>query len=371
MNTAEATTQLAALAQRARAEGADAAVVSEVLTQMQAIAGDESLSPGRALVEALLNAAGALVAAGPPGPVEALFMQAQRVLNASSDARIDDQLVLWHNLGALYDKHGATQLVMQTLGFVLQVAERYDGPLTATGAQVFSEHALIYQRNGRTEPMLTLMRQYHRYRTGADQSPGDRVSWLEMYASILLNAGRVDEVEPVIEQGVDLAHALGDADREASLLMSRARVAVARNDVAAAVAALDRARPVIEHPALSQTTRAVSVWLTLASQLLNQGAKERYVEVGEMCEKAIVALRALKRDESHEFAYALYLQACVTEYLGDRASAARRFRAAAAIPGAEKSEATDWLSHAGRAWFDAGEWDAASQCYLDAVRRRV
>lgn len=89
-----------------------------------------------------------------------------------------------------------------------------------------------------------------------------------------------------------------------------------------------------------------------------------------MCE-AIAALRALKRDETHEFAYALYLQASVTEYLGDRTSAARGFLAAAAIPGAEKSDATDWLSHAGRAWFETGEWDAAGDCYLSAVRRRV
>ena len=371
MNTAEAVTRLAELTQQAQAAGGDAAATSEVLTQMLAIAGDESLDPSRALVKALVNAASAGIAAGPPGQVEAMFERALRVLKASSDARIDDELVLLNNFGALYEKHGATRLLMQTRELVLRFATQYEGPLEEIGATVFFQHALIYQSNGRTEPMLTLMRQYHRYRTGADQSLADRSSWLEIYAAMLLNAGRSDEVLPVIEQGIELAHTLGDVDREASLLMSSARAAVARDDVAAAVAALDRARPLIEQPPLSQTTRAVSIWLTLASQLLNQGAVDRYVEVRRMCDQAIAALRALNRDETHEFAYAVYLQACVTEYLGDRATAARGFRAAAGIPGADKSDATDWMSRAARLWFESGDWDAASDCYLSAVRRRV
>ena len=61
----------------------------------------------------------------------------------------------------------------------------------------------------------------------------------------------------------------------------------------------------------------------------------------------------------------------LTEHLGDWPGAARGYLAASAVPGAERDDATCWLSLAGRAWFEASEWDAASDCYLDAVRRRV
>ena len=44
---------------------------------------------------------------------------------------------------------------------------------------------------------------------------------------------------------------------------------------------------------------------------------------------------------------------------------------AAAVSGVEAGAGTQWLSLAGRAWFEAGEFDAASDCYLAAVRRRV
>jgi cytochrome c-type biogenesis protein CcmH/NrfG len=44
---------------------------------------------------------------------------------------------------------------------------------------------------------------------------------------------------------------------------------------------------------------------------------------------------------------------------------------AAAVPGAQPANAAEWLSLAGRAWFEAGEFDRASDCYLDAVRRRI
>ena len=124
MNAPAATTQLALLTQRARAAGGDAAALNEVLTQVQAIAGDESLTPSRALAGTLIDAASALVGSGPPVQVEDLFGQAQRVVTASSDARIDDQLALWHNLGARFERHGAAHLWMQTLALELEVGRR-------------------------------------------------------------------------------------------------------------------------------------------------------------------------------------------------------------------------------------------------------
>lgn len=370
MNVAEAIARLEVLCERARASG-DEATAREVLAEVQAIVGDASLAPGGALARAVINAAAALVATGPGREVEGLFNQAQRILGASGDASIDDQLVIWHNLGALYERHGAAQLQVQTFTLVLQVAERYDGPLQAMGANVFTQHAMMHRRQGRTDLVLLLLRQVHRYRSGADQSPADRASWLELYAPILLEANRIDEVLPIVAEGAELARSLGLADLEASLLMSKSRAAVARKDDPAAVAALDRALQLVEQPALAQSKRAVSVWLTLASQLLNMQAQARYPEARQMCDKAIDALRALGLAETHDFAYALYLRAALAEHLGDWPGAARGYLAASAVQGAEKDDATGWLTLAGRAWFEAGEWDAASDCYLNAVRRRV
>jgi tetratricopeptide (TPR) repeat protein len=370
MNVTEAIAQLKVLCERARTAG-DETSAADVAAQVRAIACDASLAPCKALAAAVINAAAALVALGPAGEVQGLFQQAQRIVSASSDASVDDQLMLWHNLGALYQRHGAGQLQVQTLELVLQTAEHYDGPLQAPGANVFAEHAMMHKRQGRTDLMLLLLRQVHRYRTGADQSPVDRVSWLQIYASILLDAGRIDEVLAIAAQGADLAHALGQAELEASLLMSTARAEVARKDEPAAVAALDRALQVVEQPTLARTKHAVSVWLTLASQLLNVRAEVRYPEARKMCDKAIDALRALGLTGTHDFAYALYLGAVLTEYLGDLPGAARGYLAAAAVQGAERDDATGWLSLAGRAWFEAGDWDAASDCYLNAVRRRI
>jgi hypothetical protein len=370
MNVGAAIAQLNVLCERVRNSG-DAATARDVLAEVQAIVGDASLAPGGALARAVINAAAALVASGPGGEVEGLFQQAQRMLAASSDASVDDQLALWHNLGALYERHGAAQLQVQTLKFVLQVAEKYDGPLQAMGANVFTQHAMMHRRQGRTDLMLLLLRQVHRYRSGADQSPADRASWLELYAPILLDAGRIDEVLPIVAEGAELARSLGLADLEASLLMSNARAEVARKDGPAAVAALDRAMQVVEQPVLARSKRAVSVWLTLASQLLNMEAVARYPEARQMCDKAIEALRALDLAETHDFAYAMYLRAVLAEHLGDWPGAAHGYFAASAVRGAGKEDATGWLTLAGRAWFEAGEWDAASTCYLNAVRRRV
>lgn len=366
----EAIAQLKALTQGAQA-ARDAAAANAILAQASTIARDASLAQNRELAAALINCAAALVAFGAPVEVEALFGDAQRVLNASKDPRIDDQLMLWHNLGVLYDQHGATQRGDQTRALIGQAAERFEGSLHAYGANVFLEHALAYYRRGRTEPMLTLLRPVHRHRTGADQPPADRASWLEIYSSLLLEAGRHEEALPEIERGIELAQALGQSEREASLLFSRARAALARDDEATALASLERARQLVELPALATTKLAASVWLNLVPLLLRQGAAHRYAEARALCARAVDVLRGLDLAETHDYGVALYHHAVLTEYLGDWIGAARGYFAAARVGGVQKDTATEWLSLAGRAWFEAGEFDAASNCYLDSVRRRV
>ena len=69
-------------------EAGDAATASEALALAQTIAKDESLVPTRALGAALIDLASALVPWGPGPAVQALFVQAERVLKAAGDARI-------------------------------------------------------------------------------------------------------------------------------------------------------------------------------------------------------------------------------------------------------------------------------------------
>ena len=370
MTNAEAIMQLAALTQRSRA-AADAQTANDVLAQARAIVQDPTLAPTRELAAALINVAGATVAAGAPAQVEALFGEAQRVLNASSDAQIDDQLMIWHNLGVLYEKHGAHELRDQVHALIGQVAARYEGPLLAHGAGVLLEQAMGWRRLGRIEPMMVLLRQVHRYRTGADQPPEERVSWLEIYASLLLDAGRSDEALPVLAQGIALAQELGQPQREVSLLLTSTRAAHERNDDTAVLAALERARKLVEQPPLATTRLGASVWLNLAAALLRQRAADRYIEARGLCERAIDVLRVSGSAEGDDLGYALYHHAVLIEYLGDWHGAAREYLAAAAVPGVDPAAVTEWRSLAGRAWYEAGEFDAASDCYLDTVRRRV
>ena len=326
MTNAEAIMQLTALTQRA---AADAQSANDAIAQARAIASDPALAPTRELAAALISLASATVPVGAPVQVEGLFNEAQRVLAASSDARIDDQLMIWHNLSVLYDQHGAHELRDQLHASIGQLAARYEGPLLSHGAAVLIEQAMGWRRLGRIEPMMVLLRQVHRYRAGADQPPEERLSWLEIYASLLLQAGLSDEALPVLAQGIALAQELGQALREASLS------------------------------------------LNLVAALLRQQATDRYIEARGLCERAINVLRVSGRAEGNDFGNALYHHAVVIEYLGDWREAAREYLAAAAVPGVDAATVTGWRSLAGRAWYEAGEFDAASECYLDTVRRRV
>ena len=356
--------------QASAASNADAA--NQVLARAAAMARDESLPASRELAIALFNVAGALVPLGAPGGVEDLFGAVQRMLIASGESRTDDHLLLWHNLGVLYDRHGATELHQQMLARVSQVAANYDGPLERCGADVFLQQGLTYRRHGQTEMMRVMLRQVHRYMMSDACAPAERLAWLSAYAPMLLEAGQTDEAAVVAAQGAELARELGDALSEASLLNSIARSATSRHNNVAALAALQRALAVMEvAPALADSQLGAAVLHNLVGAHLSAADPSRYADALALSERVIDILRGLGQADSDDFAYALYHRAVLTEYLGDWVGAARGYAAAAAVPGAAAANAAEWLSLGGRAWFEAGDFDAASDCYLAAVRRRV
>ena len=362
------------LAEQAAAAGnADAA--NQVLARAALMANDESLPASRDVAMALFNVAGALVPLGAPAGVEALFGAVQRRLTASGESRTDDHLLLWHKLGVLYDRHGATELREQMLALVSRVAANYDGPLERCGADVFLEQGLTYRRHGQTGVMLTMLRQVHRYKTSDACAPAERLSWLAAYAELLVEAGCADEAAPVLSHGVTLARELGDAEREASLLNRIARSALTRGDadsVLVAVAALERARTVIDStPALADSDFGNAVRHNLVSAWIKAGDPARWPQALPLIERVIARLRQRGQVDSDDFAHALFHRAELVEYLADWPGAARGYAAAAATPNAEAQTVTECLSLAGRAWFEAGQFDAASDCYLAAVRRRV
>ena len=362
------------LAEQAAAAGnADAA--NQVLARAAAMAHDESLPASRELAMALFNVAGALVPLGAPGGVEDLFGAVQRMLIASGESRTDDYLLLWHNLGVLYERHGATELHQQMLARVSQVAETYDGPLERVGADVFLAQGLTYRRHGQTEVMRVMLRQVHRYKTSEACAPAERLSWLAAYAEMLFEAGCPDEAAPLLSHGVMVARELGDAEREASLLNRIARSALTRDDaesVLAAVAALERARSCIEGtPALADSPLGNAVLHNLVSAWIKAGDPARWPQALRLIEHVIERLRHSGQVDNDDFAHALFHRAELVEYLADWPGAARGYAAAAATPNAEAQTVTECLSLAGQAWFEAGDFDAASDCYLAAVRRRV
>ena len=353
----------------------DADAANDVLARATVIAHDESLPGSRELAMALFNVAGALVPLGAPGGVEDLFGAVQRMLIASGESRTDDHLLLWHNLGVLYDRHGATELHHQMLARVSQVAANYDGPLERRGADVFLEQGLSYRRHGQTEVMRVMLRQVHRYKTSDACAPAERLSWLVAYAELLFEAGCPDEAAPVLSQGVTLARELGDAEREAWLLNRIAASALARGDadsVSAAVLALERARGLCEStPALADSDFGAAVLHNLVGAWIKAADEARWPQALRLIEHVIERLRQRGQVDSDDFAHALFHRAELVEYLADWPGAARGYAAAAATPNADAQTVTECLSLAGRAWFEAGEFDAASDCYFAALRRRV
>ena len=359
--------------QAAAASTADAA--NEVLARATVIAGNVSLPASRELAIALFNVAGALVPLGAPSGVEDLFSAVQRMLIASGESRTDDHLLLWHNLGVLYDRHGATELHQQMLARVSQVAANYDGPLERVGADVFLAQGLTYRRHGQTEVMRVMLRQVHRYKTSGTCAPAERLSWLAAYAEMLVEAGCPDEAAPVLSHGVTLARELGNAEHEASLLNRIARSALTRGDaesVLTAVAALECAQSVVDStPALADSDFANAVRHNLVSAWIKAGDPARWPQAVPLIERVIERLRQRSQVDSDDFAHALFHRAELVEYLADWPGAARGYAAAAATLNAEAQTVTECLALAGRAWFEAGQFDAASDCYLAAVRRRV
>lgn len=361
---------LTALASRVR-EAGDAATASEVLPQAMAIAQDTTLAPSRQLGAALEDLASALIPLCPGQDVLTLFGHADRLLQVADDTRIDDMLVLWHNLSQLYHRYGAEEPRDALITHIAQVAENWDGPLQDMGAQTLLLQASIHQRAGRVAPMQACLRQVHRVRNGDDQSAANRASWLSLYADMLSSTGCHAEADLVLAQAIEFAHTQGDGQGEAILLTRRAAGAMARGDFQAAAAAMDRALPLVEAPELAGTHLASTVWGNMAIAVLQQHTAARYGEARTLCSKAIKLLRNLGQGEGSELAYTLYYRGQLAERLGDRADAVGDYRAAAAVPGIQPGDAADWLTLAGDTLFDDGAFDSASDCYLSAVRRRV
>ena len=117
--------RIEALAKQAQAahERGDKSGVAVALTQLLGIAADETLTATRVLGAWLVNSAASLCAAGEPNAVLDLFRHAHRVLVAAADTRIDDLLLLWHNLGVFYTRQVVTGFdrVAQVVGFNQQI----------------------------------------------------------------------------------------------------------------------------------------------------------------------------------------------------------------------------------------------------------
>src|SRR5690606_23848112 len=94
------------------------------------------------------TASEALVPWGPGPAVQALFVQAERVLKAAGDARIDDWLVLWHNLSALYAGYGIPEGSAELRDHIANVAGTWTGPLEGLGVRVLLEEAMGHRRDG-------------------------------------------------------------------------------------------------------------------------------------------------------------------------------------------------------------------------------
>jgi tetratricopeptide (TPR) repeat protein len=367
----EAVAALKALSQTASGL-TDSAQAGEVLRQAGAIAHDTALVPSRALGLAVLEAATALVSVGEPRRVEDLFLQAKRILEAASDARIDDHLLLWRNVGGFYEAHGAIAHRNQTMALIGQAAEHYTGPLERRGADVFLDMALAYRRGGQVEPMLTMLRQVHRHRSSDASAPADRLSWLQVYAQMLLEANRTEDAISVLEQGAALAHEVHEDESEASMLNTGATILASRGDQAGALGMLERARKVIDsNPRLGETQLAAAVLHNHVGRLLALRDPTRYVEAIALSERAIAILQRLGHTESDDYAYALYHRAVLAEFSGDWTGAARGYTDAAAIAQVAPLDAAEWLSLAGRAWIEVEAFDPAAECYLGAIRRRV
>lgn len=372
----DAVPQLAALTQRAQTlattgAAADAAAVDELLTAVMAIAADATLAPTRALGAGLNEAASALIGLAPPQAVEAVFGHAQRILRAAVDTLFDDWLVLWNNLAALYDRYGANEHLNRTLSELVRAAQFYDGPLRAYGANVCVHQATLLQRNGQTEAMLPLLRLAHRWFGSDEFAPEDRSTWLKTYAEMLLEAGRRDDAEPLLAQGIALAHELDQAEREAELRNLAATTAFARGDATAALALIEPARQLIDRPALAQTSLAYAVLRNRVVCLLRLGDAERDADARRDNERAIGLVPQLGLHDSAGMAHLLHHRAVLLERAGDGRGAALAYRAAAEHPAASPAQRCNGHSLAGRAWFDAGDFDAASECYLEALRLRV
>jgi len=279
--------------------------------------------------------------------------------------------VLWHSLSAFYASYGVPEGREALRSHIATLAGTWTGPLQPLGMRVLIEQAMGHRSDGHVEPMLACLRQVHRHRNADSEPLPDRISWLTFYERLLGEAGCQAEANAVLAEGVELAHCQGDGKQEAEMLTRLAAGRLAQDDRAGAAAALDRAQDLVARPPLADTRLAAAVAINQAVVALRQPAQPGDAQTLARCARAIDLLRRLGRGDTEECAYALSYQGHLCERLGDRAGAARHYRAAAAVAEAKPADAAEWLSLAGDVLFSSGDFDAAGDSYFDAVRCRV
>ncbi len=368
--SSDAIETLGNLARQVR-ERADAATAQDVLVQVQAIAQDSTLTLSRRLGAAIENAACALMPWGPGPAIADLFNQAERVFKGAPDTFVDDWFAHWHNLSALYEGYGLPEGREAMREQIAKVAATWQGPLQELGAKVLIDEAKAHRRDGRIEPMRVCLALADRYCNGQDRSTSDRLEWLGWYATMLSGVELRAEADAVLEQGVALSRHGGQPQSEVEFLLRRVVCATEQGDLPAAISLVQVARQCVARPPLAGTPLAIAVAINWIGLVLRQRDEARYSEALSQCTETIDALHRQGRDDGDELAYAHYYRADLFDRLGDRPHAAKDYRAAAATPGPAATDATEWLSLAGDAFFDCGDFNSASECYLDAVRRRA
>ena len=126
-------------------------------------------------------------------------------------------------------------------------------------------------------------------------------------------------------------------------------------------------RAMLSDTQMLDSTRAL--WLQRFASGLIEAGQDDAVEAA--LELAIVALDARSHAQPLSIGACHLLLAWRHEHQGDWRAAAQRIERVLTLPGLPAAELTEALSRAGRAWFKAGEFDAASRCCARAVRRRA
>ncbi len=323
---------------------------------------------------ALLDIATTLTPIGDAEALLACYASAHRALAAAPDAEFDDFLVLWNNLAALHDQRGDSQRTNAVLNHIVQATREFQGTVGKRGADVLARLLPLFQRAELKEPLITLLDAVRRYRTSPGQADDDVASWLDIHRQLLLRVGCTAEASAVSELAADHARRSGDTRREVLLLNSRAMQALDRRDQAGAGEAfelLSQARQSVDASALAGTPIDAAVCHNLVTASLRLNDTAHRAQALAAAAHVLETRQRLGMTDSDEHAYALYQHALLLERDGEHAAAAPGYAAAAAIAATSASDRIEWLSLAARAWFNAGDFERASETYLRCLRGRV